>query len=167
MNKRSKINVALLALIALVAALLFLTTGKQEAEQQTSVSAIDKAGITSISITRTGRDALHFSKKGNAWQMVSPRPARANQTRINAILSVLQAHSYTQLDAGKMDLNRFDLVHPAVTLTLNDFEFRFGGSNPLEGRRYLLFQHTIHLIDDGLFEQLQQPAEFFIQSSPE
>ena len=162
MNKRSKINVALLALIVLVAALLFLTTGKQVAEQQPSVSAIDRGSINSISVSRKDRKELRFIKD-NTWQMVSPRTAPANPTRINAILSVLQARSYTQFDAAGMDLDRFDLAHPAVTLKLNDHEFRFGGSNPLEGRRYLLFRQTIYMIDDGLYQQLQQPAQFFIQ----
>ena len=119
MNKRSKINLVLLALIVLIAALLFLTAGKQTGKQQTSVSNIDIASITRISITRSERKPLRFIKSGNIWQMVSPRPAPANPTRINAILSVLQARSYTQLDAGQLDLNRFELTNPAVTRKIN------------------------------------------------
>ena len=104
MNKRSKINLALLALIVLIATLLFLTAGKQTGKQQTFVTNIDMASITSISITRSERKPLRFIKSGNTWQMVSPRPAPANPTRINAILSVLQARSYTQFKAGQTDL---------------------------------------------------------------
>lgn len=164
MNKRIKINIALLALIVLVAAFLFQTGGKQTAEQQSAVTGMDGNSITRISVTRTGREVLRFIKQGNGWRMESPRSARANPTRINTILALLQTRSYAQLDAGDMDLTRFDLSKPAVILKLNRHEFRFGNNNTLEGRRYLLFQDTIHLIDDGLYQQLLQPAEFFVQS---
>lgn len=163
LKKRTKINIGLLVLIALTAALLYLTGGQQPVNRQTAVSSIDTDSITRISVSRTDRKTLRFVKQDNVWRMLSPLPARANPDRINAILSVLRARSYTQFEAVQTDLGRFDLVSPAVILTLNDHVFRFGGSNPLEGRRYLLFQHTINLIDDGLYQQLQQPADFFIQ----
>ena len=163
MNKRAKINIALLALIAIAATVLWLTRGTQSAGPQETVSGIDRQAISTISVIRKGRAELKFGKQNNIWRMLAPRTARANTTRINAMLSVLQAVSYAQLDAGAMGLGRFDLLDPAVILKLDGYEFRFGGTNPLEGRRYLLFRDTIYLIDDDLFEQLQQPAAFFIR----
>ena len=53
---------------------------------------------------------------------------------------------------------------PAVMLKVNNLEFRFGSAAALDNRRYLLYQDQVHLIDDGLFQQLQQPPEFFIRS---
>ena len=154
----------MLAVIAVIAAFLLLNNTDRRENIPVAVSSIDKHGITVINISRGEREDITFNKAGDTWQMATPLHARANNTRIDAVLSVLQARSYTQLDAGMMDLDRFDLANPAVTLTFNNFEFLFGGSNPLEGRRYLLFQGTIHLIDDGLYQQLLQPAEFFIQN---
>ena len=154
----------LATVIVVVATLLFLTGTDHTVKKPLTVSAIDRQGITVITINRDGRQDITFNKQGDSWQMVAPRHARANNTRINAVLSVLQARSYAQLDAGKLDLDRFDLLKPAVTLMLDDYVFSFGCDNPLEGRRYLLFQKTIYLVDDGLYQQLQQPADFFVQT---
>lgn len=163
MKKYTKLNLALLTVIAVIAAFLLLNDTERAEQAPVTVSKIDRRRITVITINSDQRKDIIFDKKSGAWQMVSPLHARANSTRIAAILSLLQARSYTQLNAGGMDLGKFDLVKPAVTLKLNHYEFLFGNSNPLEGRRYLLFQGVIHLIDDGLYQQLQQPADFFIQ----
>lgn len=167
MKKYTKINLGLLTVITGLILVLLLTKTDQQPESQVTVSAIDKQSITEISIRRNDQQDVVIDKLDDSWRMVAPEHARANDTRINTILSLLSARSYTQLNADDTDLARFDLVNPAVTLTLNQYKFQFGNSNPLEGRRYLLFQDRIHLIDDGLYQQLLQPAIFFIDGQDE
>lgn len=161
MKKYTKINLFLVLVIIAIGVFLGLT-GKKPPAGPATVSTLHGNNISVITVKRTGRKDIIFKKQGHAWRIVSPLTAAANSTRIKAILSVLQARSYAHIPARGVNLSRFDLANPAVVLKLDDHEFRFGGSEPLNGRRYLLYRNIIHLIDDGLFQQLQQPVEFFI-----
>ena len=161
MNKLTYINLLLLVVIVLLAAFLLLTRNDGQPEQL-NVSAIDPDSIDQIIISRAGQSELHFSKQTGRWRMLSPLAAPANDTRIQAILSILSARSHTQLDVAGLDPDRFSLRSPSVTLKLNEHEFRFGDAAPMDNRRYLLYLDTVHLINDGLFQQLQQKPEFFI-----
>ena len=164
MPKRAVINLILLALIAALAAWLYWTGHNDTHSAPVTVSTIDPNSIDYITVTRSGQTELQFSKQQAGWRMLSPLPAPANNTRIKAMLAIINARSYTQLDAAGLDPDRFGIRDPAVMLKVNNLEFRFGSAAALDSRRYLLYQDQVHLIDDGLFQQLQQPPEFFIQS---
>lgn len=151
----------------MIASFLMLTGKDELANEPARVTNIAEENIDLITIKRKGQDDIIFTKHQNIWQMTSPKTAAANNTRINAMLHILQTRSYAQLYVEVPGLNQFDLLNPAVTLQLNDHEFFFGGTNPLEHRRYLQFEDTVHLINDGLFHQLQQPPDFFIRKQPE
>lgn len=161
MKKYTKINLGLLLVIIAIGAFVGLRGNKPTAGPPPAVSTLNRQNINVITVQRTGRKEIIFKKQGHTWRIVAPLTAPANSTRIRAILSLLQARSYARIQAQGKDLDRFGLAKPAVILSLDDHEFRFGGSEPLNGRRYLLYRNTIHLIDDGLFQQLQQPVEFF------
>ncbi len=146
----------------MITSFLILTGDDETPEPPVKVSNITPESIDSITIIREGKEGLDFTNHQDTWQMTSPRTAAANHTRINAILFILQSRSYAQLYAKELNLSRFELRDPAITLKLNEYEFFFGGTDPLEYRRYLLFEDTVHLINDNLFHQLQQPPEFFL-----
>ena len=162
MKKYTKLNLGLLLAVIAIGTFLGLGGEQPPASPPPAVSMLNGQHITVITVKRTGRKDLIFKKQGHAWHIESPLAAAANSMRIRVILSVLQARSYARIQAGGANLARYGLANPAVTLKLDEHEFRFGGTEPLNGRRYLLYRNTIHLIDDGLFQQLQQPAEFFI-----
>lgn len=164
MSRYARINLALLAFIIAVALFLVLTTRDDTARSPVRVTGISGGGISRISIRREGKENIDFIRDGGTWRMTSPRQAGVNSSRIDAMLDVLQARSYAQLHAGEYDLQRFDLKEPAAVLMLDGHTIYFGGTNPLEDRRYIMYEDTIHLINDGLFHQLQQPPEFFINS---
>lgn len=167
MNKQTKINLGLLVAIAMIASFLMLTGRDKTPNEPAMITNIPKENIEIITLKREGQNNIIFTKHQDIWQMTSPKTATANITRINAMLYILQARSYAQLYAKGPSLRRFDLQNPAVTLQLNEHEFFFGGTNPLEHRRYLQFEDTVHLINDSLFHQLQQPPDFFIQAQDE
>ena len=49
-------------------------------------------------------------------------------------------------------------------LTLNNYEFSFGTTNPIDQKRYILFGQEIYLTNDFLFPQLMVSFEFFLET---
>ena len=61
----------------------------------------------------------------------------------------------------KVDIEKFELRSPKVILRLDENEFLFGTTNPIDQKRYIIFDKTMHLIDDYLFPQLMVNVFFF------
>lgn len=162
MDKKLRLNIILLIIVIGLAGFLITSNNKPEVNEQKTVSSVTPETIQHIRIERDEKPDIVFDKKEDMWKMTSPLTAIANLSRINAMLHLLQTRSFAQLYAKGLNLRRFDLRYPAVTLYLNEYEFFFGDTNPLEDRRYILFEDTIHLINDSLFHQLTQDSTFFI-----
>ena len=161
MSYKTIINVFLI--IAVVSLGVFLVKTRDENnDQSVTLTSIQPGTIDRIGIYNADRKEIKFEKRTDGWFMTAPLAVRANTIRIGAMLQMLQTPSFAQLPEAEHDLQRFELEAPAVSLILNDQEFYFGGTNPLEGRRYVMIGDTVHLITDGLFPQLQQRSEFFI-----
>lgn len=159
----SKTLINFLLIIAIVPLAIFLTnTGDKNKDQTVILTSIGPETIDRIRINRSDGVEITFEKRTNDWFMTAPLAVRAHKNRIGAMLQLTSMQSFTRLPAAEHDLQRFDLAAPSVSLKLNNHEFIFGGTNPLEGRRYVLTGGTIHLITDGLFPQLQQGPVFFI-----
>ena len=161
-NNLQRINLALVLVIIVVAAAVYLAGGRQPDEAPLRLTSVDPAGVSSITVEQRGGMTIRFVKAGQVWAMTAPVQGPANPARINAMLAILQSQSFARIDSNAIEPGRFDLLQPAVVLTLNDQRFTFGGSNPLEGRRYVLYDGTVHLLNDNLYHQLLQPAEFFL-----
>ncbi len=160
MDKRLFINIGLLAFIALL--LILILNSNEETKQETEkLSSIDQSEIVKISVARKDLDNFIFDKNNEAWRMISPLQIRANNARINAMLRLLKAESHSQLKPTDVELEALGLDEPAVILRLNDHEFKFGNTDAIDQRRYVLFNETIHLTNDFLYNQLMTNAAFF------
>ena len=160
MDKRTWINVGLLAFIIALSAAFLIPEDNTEAELPL-LSNIGPKDIVRIEVLRKGLDDFIFNKDGEAWYMITPQQFLANNSRINAILRLLKTESYGQLNSDEVELARFELADPVITLKLNDHVFQFGNTDAIDQRRYVLFDKTIHLINDFLYQQLTTNAAFF------
>jgi len=163
-SKRALINLLLLTLVAVLAAFLYFVP-RAEPQAPPVISTIAADSIDQISVSRSGLPELRFSRLADGWQMLAPVTAPALPNRIKAMLDLLHAGSHAQYDPAELDQDASGLRNPAVILKLNEHEFRFGNATALADGRYLLFHNQVHLINDGLYQQLQQPPEFFVQRS--
>ena len=163
MRNRILINLVLFIIVALTAGFLFLTdqdTGEKPVERLTT---IDPATIEDIRIIRRDLDDLVFRKLQQGWFMLSPYDYYANPQRIQTLLNLLQSVSLTQLDASPGELPRFLLDDPRVSVVFNNqVQVDFGDSSPLGSQRYVKLDDKIHLINEGLFQQLLTSATFFL-----
>ena len=164
MQSRLVTNVVLLIIVIGLA--LFLTnTNKQEpVVKEMPLTGIDPASVKTILIKRKQSNEIRFDKVDNKWHMQSPFQLPANEFRINTMLKLLQAHSYTEFNKADVDLNRFLLEAPDLSIQFNDTRIGFGDTSPLDKQRYVLVDDKVHLINDSLYEQLQAPATFFLNT---
>ena len=160
MKNRLWINLGLLGL-TIVLTVFVLSGGKETEKELQRLSSIDKNTINQIQVFRKELDNFQFDKKNNDWFLTSPQKYRANEARINAMLRMLEVESHAQLNPNNVDLKQLGLDDPVVTMKLNDHEFKLGNTDAIDQRRYVLFQNTIHLTNDSLYQQLMTNAAFF------
>lgn len=162
MNKRIWINILLLIVIILLSKIIFFD--KEDIEsQKSSLSTIDPNNISKIEVQRKNLETLSFSKSNDKWKINSPIQIQANPIRIKSILNILTTKSYKKLNLNEIDIAQFDLRSPKIILMLDQNKFLFGTTNPIDQKRYVLFDETIHLIDDYLFAQLMVNVYFFAE----
>ena len=164
MRSRLLINLVLLLVVTGLSLLLIYDQNEQSVITETPLTALDPAGITRIHIERGEGSVVSFNRDRDGWYMQRPYIHAANPVRISAMLKLLQAHSYTQFRTADVDLARFLLKAPAVVIQFDDTRIAFGDSSPIGKQRYVLVNDTVHLINDSLFQQLQAPATFFLNS---
>ncbi len=125
------------------------------------LSNIDQNDIVQIKVLRKDLDDFEFNKQNETWKMIAPQQFRANSARINALLRMLKAESHGQLNPAEVDLEQLGLSDSIVIIQLNDYEFKFGNTDAIDQRRYVLFDGKIHLTNDFLYHQLMTNAAFF------
>lgn len=160
MDKRLWINVGLLVFIVFLSTVLLMPEDKTE-QDLPRLTSIEKNDIVKIEVLRKNLNNFEFNKQGETWQMNLPQQFLANSARINAMLHILGSESHGQLNPAEVDLARFDLIDPIITLKLNDYVFQFGNTDAIDQRRYVLFDGTIYLTNDSLYTQLTTNAAFF------
>ena len=164
MKARIFFSLGLLLLVVLVFAVLLLNPKEVDDTGISSVSSVDAQATRRIEITRGQQAPLVLEKEAAGWMIVSPILARANPDRVESMLGIVKATSHTRIAADRDRLGTFGLDPAQVVLRLDQYEFVFGNTDPIDERRYLYFDGIVHLVDDGLFHQLKQKPEFFVST---
>lgn len=164
MRFRLFLNLFLFIIVIGLALFLFNSKNGEQAKKEILLTGINPENINTIQISRKTGDIV-FKKENNKWHMQSPYYLLANPVRINSMLRLLQAHSYTQINKKDVDLNQFKLNEPDVSIRFNTLQIDFGDTSPLNEQRYVMVNDTIHLINDSLYPQLKTSATFFLSNT--
>jgi hypothetical protein len=145
---------------------LFLSTtlNDKTTEPDIQLTDLEPASINTIKIIRSTADEILFQKEGGKWWMHEPYHLPANEFRINTLLRLSGAHSYTRFRKNEVELERFLLDEPVVSVEFDNTRIDFGDTSPLGEQRYVLVNDAVHLINDSLYQQLQTPATFFLST---
>jgi len=162
-NQRIWINISLLVVIFVLSVIIFFNKNEIE-DELLPLSSINQKSIININVQRKNLDNLSFSKSDGVWNMITPLQFQANRARIESILKILETKSYNQFNLDEVDIAQFALRNPAVILELNENKFSFGTNNPINQKRYILFNKKIHMIDDFHFFQLTTNAAYFAET---
>jgi hypothetical protein len=142
--RRSWWSVALLAaLVAALAAWVYLKPPPAGPVEH-PLSALQPSAVTAVLIERPGEPAIAAEKKGDAWSVTRPFPARGDETRIRQVLEIAQAKSAHRYRAT--DLARFELAEPQARLTLSGQTFSFGLVSPVTREQYVQAGEWVYVL---------------------
>ena len=164
-NVKHKTRLNLVLIVVVVTLATFLISTEQETDNEVNtIAKIAPESIQRITLRKTGRSDIVFNKTNDSWMMTTPYTAIASRFRITSMLQFLQQPSTSQLHIIGLDLEHFQLAQPNVVLIFNNHEFAFGTTNQIDNQRYVRYGDQLHLINDPLYPQLTQNAEFFIST---
>ncbi|MES9832192.1 MAG: hypothetical protein ABW139_08080 [Candidatus Thiodiazotropha sp. DIVDIV] len=118
--------------------------------------------ITRITISGPSRESINMTLSGDQW-LVEDRPGLSS--RIKQLLEICQTPSLNHFPAPA-ELNQFGLDRPDLVLQLNQEQFLFGITDPINGWRYILHRGEVHLIGNGFQHHLIAPIEAW-QENPD
>lgn len=129
------------------------------------LTSLNPADINTIDIQQRQKNDIKLMRNNTPWQLMSPYPAPASQTRINLILSLLKTPVHGEFQPmDTSSLAQFGLDRPTVIVSMNNESFAFGDVESISKRRYVLYQHMIYLIDDDVTPLLTANADSFIDN---
>jgi hypothetical protein len=100
--------------------------------------------VTSLLIERPGEPPIAAEKKGEAWRVTRPFPARGDDTRIRQVLEIARAQSAHRYPAT--DLARFELLEPQARVTLSGQKFDFGVVSAVTREQYVLAGGWVYVL---------------------
>ena len=163
MRRPTLSNIVLLAIAAGLGAFIALTPGKKpEVAVLDPLTKVDPRAISSIHLEPSAGGTIALLRADGTWELVAPMHIAANDFRVNALLGVLRAPVHTRIDASGQSLERFGLAEPQARILLDDKEILFGTTEPIHGRRYLLFDGGVALVDDAYFSHVSSSAANYV-----
>jgi len=162
MNTRFVLNLFLVSIVGILIAFVVYEPGHNESQKIALLSDFVAQNIKTLILERDGQQALKAEKIQSRWHIKQPFDSAANSFQINALLNIVNNHSYAQIEAQQHDLKKFGLDKPVVSLRLDNIVLHFGMTDPLNFRRYVLVGKTIHLINDAGYRYLSQDVTKFV-----
>lgn len=154
-----------LLLLVVAVLLVWLMTESQIPEANSFITDnISQAQVTEIEIQRHQQQTIQL-QLDKQWQLIQPAKARANQTRIKLLLSLLEQPVQPPLSVTETtNLADFGLEKPNLILSFNQQRFAFGDIESLSGYRYILHNQQIFLVNDDISPLLGASASSFIDN---
>jgi hypothetical protein len=161
MNKRNLLNLGLMGLAAILAGLAVLESGREPPPAPTPLLGMDPATVSTLGIERPETEPIVLRRRQDAWFMITPSEAPANEALIDALLKITGVRCPSRYPAGEMPLNALRLDPPLVELSVDDQKLAFGDTDALDGRRYVLHDNNVYLCADLYYYLLSSEAESF------
>lgn len=144
MNYRQALNIVLLLFIGLIFAAVYFKP--EETSNSTPISALDAASINSLKLKQGEREIL-LTKSSGEWFVAGNPPLPAGEYRVKEILRLLSLPSEIHYPADEMDLMALGLEPAETVVNFDNLSVALGDTNPIDQKRYLLVDDTVHLIE--------------------
>src|SRR4029079_6997232 len=135
MRRLPWLNALLLVVVAALGAFVYLKPSV-DSRNENALSKLKASEANTIRIERPGAGAISLEKKSGGWKVTAPLSARADETRVQRLLSIVEAKSAAKSPAT--ELARFELDPPSATLTIGKQAFSFGMVNSLTREQYVM-----------------------------
>lgn len=154
MRSRMLLNLVLLAVVVALGLLVFFEPGIEKPAEPVTLTMLDPQNIRSVHIERNTLGDIRVEREGGGWRLLEPVSTRADKYRMEGLLRIASAKSHARYPVSQLNLSEAGLDMPKAVLLLDDTELRFGGTEPINGRRYVQVGDTAHLIDDFAYYHL-------------
>ena len=166
MRTRGRLNLVLLCVAVALALWVLRTPDDETIKAPLKLTNIDPEAITRIEVEPFGQDSIVLAKRSGYWYLKRPMRMPADESLAEAIAALAATQSLAQFAVEPQRLQDFGLGPARVLLRIDDLTLRFGDTEPLNGRRYVLVESTVHLVTDHFFHYLNQPPERFVHPAP-
>ncbi|MBI2296439.1 MAG: DUF4340 domain-containing protein [Betaproteobacteria bacterium] len=144
MKRSLWLNALLLVAVAGLGLFVYLRP-KSDAPAEHALSALKPEEVGSIRIEREGAAAVVLERKQDAWFLVAPLAARADDFAVQRLLAIVQAKAAHRLAAT--DLARFDLERPPARLIIGGQSFGFGVVSEVAREQYVLTGDAVYAVN--------------------
>ncbi len=159
-DRRMRLNLVLLVVVAALAALAYFRPGHKPPVEGTPLAA-DPELVQDVRIELAGKEPMELKRGGDAWHMVTPLQFPADAALMQSLLDGFDLPVGDALPAGRA-LSEFGLDKPLVRITLDGNEYDLGGTQPVSHQRYVLARGQVHLMDDYLFYRVAHDAYWWL-----
>jgi hypothetical protein len=142
MKSKVLLNLALIAALVTLSLLAYYKPW-QSADPTVKLTQLKRGDVVRITIEPRGAAVIKLEKSGNAWRIVTPLNAQAEDTLVDRLIDIVNANSKQKLPNA--DLAEFDLNPPPMRVTLNDEAFAFGRINDITNEQYVATASGVYL----------------------
>ncbi len=154
MNKRLLLNVVMVLGVGLLTWVAVNKPGQTPAPETSALTTLDAAQVKHLIITRSDA-AVELQRRDDSWWLLGEPDIPADPVQMENLLRVLSvkpARSYAAVD---LDLAQLELAPAAIQVRFDELVLKFGGTEPLQGLRYVEIGDRVYLIGDNYQNILQ------------
>lgn len=163
MTKRWLLNLALLVFIAALIALVRFQPGRPDSAATAPLLDEQAQPVQRIRIAR-GEDDLRLERDGENWRLTAPVRARAEASRVDAVLRLATTAPQARFAASKEALAQYGLERPQATVWLGEAQVAVGARHALDDLYYVRYRGEVFLVPGTAVRPALVPMKMFFSS---
>jgi len=163
MSARTLLNLALLAMAGVLAAVIALRPGLRQPAAPQTITGIDPQTVTRIELTRSSGNSLQFSRHDGHWQIDTTPVLPADDFQMQTVLALLDVNVVRQYPVAGLDLAQLGLDPPQTTAGFDQTRLELGTTDAIDGLRYVKAGNTVYLVPDRFAHLLNAGVSNFVR----
>jgi hypothetical protein len=148
MRRRTRTNVILAAMVALLGAGVYAEVRREHALMLDPLTTLNPDQIRTLAIACQGCTARRFEKVDGHWFMREPKAQAANDKAVERLAAIVRAPVRYRRPAAELDASKLGLDPPVATLDADGTLLKFGTTDAIRNDRYVETGGTIALVPD-------------------
>lgn len=147
MRARLWLNLGLLAVVLVLAALAWFQPGTGEAPKP-ALTDLDPQSVAGITVSDADGERAALERNDGNWRLTRPRELPAGASRVQPLVDVLTADVESELGDIGDDPGQYGLGEPDLTVDYGKRRIAFGDRHPVKAQRYVAVDGRLALIAD-------------------
>lgn len=143
MSRAGWLNALLAATVVALGAFFYFRPAR-DAVVEYPLSALKPQEATSLRIERVGAAPILLDRKQDTWFISAPFAARADASRVQQLLAIVEARAAHRLPAG--DRGRFGLEQPESRIIVDGQPFSFGVVSDITREQYVMSGDAVYAV---------------------